>query len=324
VNAVRWFLLPGIAAALAAGAAPARGGAGPARGGLPAASLQQGAPAEDDELPVLQVHRYRMSGRIRPLLFWIGRDDVGLGEIVWRRAENGVGYELLIGTDAAKAPRGINRWGYLLEDSRPSRTRVLGVMTTSDEATLSDVARKTEAGQRHGRFKAIQAHIASGVSRSATETLETEREFSVREKGALVPRVQERLRDAAPKEIPVPPGVRPGFLVAVAEMVGAAVDARGEGKDALRRLKGSRSGYVYGRNLYELTLAGIEPMGPAASAKDRGYPVHADFETRNLTAGTRSTFELEFRTAGALAGVPTLIRHQPRWWLQAVLTLDDR
>ena len=74
------------------------------------------------DLPVLRMHRYKMAGRIRPLLFWIGRDDVGMGEIVWRGAEGAVAYELLIGTDAAKAPRAINRWGYILEDSRPSGT----------------------------------------------------------------------------------------------------------------------------------------------------------------------------------------------------------
>ena len=322
MNAFRWVLLPSLAAILLTGVVQERLAANPVPGRLAAAGPQELAPADD--LPVVQVHRYKMSGRIRPLLFWIGRDDVGLGEIVWRRTDGGVAYELLIGTDSAKAPRGISRWGYLLEDSRPAGTRVLGVMTTSDEATLSDVSRKLDDGKARGRFKAIRAYIASGVCRSATETLETERDFSVRDKAELVPHVVDRLKDAAPREIPVPSGVRPGFLLAVAELVDGTIAARAAGGDALRRAKGRRIGYVYGRRLYDLTLTRAEQTGPPATAKDRNYPVHAEFEVRNVGTGARYTFELDYATAGALSGVPTLIRHQPRWWLQAVLTLDDR
>ena len=35
-------------------------------------------------LAVVKSHRYRMAGRIRPLLFWVGRDNVGLAQITWR------------------------------------------------------------------------------------------------------------------------------------------------------------------------------------------------------------------------------------------------
>ena len=30
-------------------------------------------------LPVVQAHSYTMSGRVRALLLWVGRDDVGSG-----------------------------------------------------------------------------------------------------------------------------------------------------------------------------------------------------------------------------------------------------
>jgi hypothetical protein len=51
--------------------------------------------------------------------------------------------------------------------------------------------------------------------------------------------------------------------------------------------------------------------------------VRAEFKTLNRGTGSRNTFELEFAADGALAGVPTLIRYKPRWWLEAVLTLDE-
>jgi hypothetical protein len=322
MNAHRW-ILPGVAAALVAGAVYGRLGATatpPGRAGL-VQIAEAAAPVAD--LPVLQIRRYRMAGRIRPLLFWIGRDDVGIGEIVWRGAEGAVAYELLIGTDASKAPRGINRWGYILEDSRPSGTRVLGVMTTSEEATLTDVRRQMNEGQRRGRFKAIDARIASGISRSATETIETDSELTVHDKAVLVRQVEERLSSVPQKETAVPSGVRPGFLSAVAELMSDTISARRAGATALRRMKGHTIAYVYGRNIFDLALTGVKSIPPpAATSAPNAWPVRASFEIRSRRTGAHYPFDLEYGTEGALAGVPTLIQYQPRWWLQAKLILN--
>jgi hypothetical protein len=306
--------------AAATGAPPAAGRQ--TEGAQPATRTGPSAPAGD--LPVLRHHRYTMAGRVRPLLFWIGRDDVGMGEIVWRRGEGGVAYELLIGTDSAKAPRGINRWGYLLEDSRPTGTRVLGVMSTSDEATISDVTSRPAGAQQVGRFKGLDARIADGVSRSSTETIETERDFSVRDKELIVGRIEARLKTAAVRDVPVPDGMRPGFLTAVAELVDDTIEARRVGEPAMRRLKGRTIPYVYGRRLYDLKLTDVESLRASAGGPSRGPTVRAEFGTRNRSTGSRTTFELEYATDGPLAGVPTLIRHKPRWWLEAVLKLDER
>ncbi len=312
-----------VTAALLAGAGTA---AAPATG-RQAESLQSARPADpavvEGDLPVLRVHRYTMDGRVRPLLFWIGRDDVGMGEIVWRGAEGAVAYELLIGTDSAKAPRSINRWGYILEDSRPSGTRVLGVMTTSDEATISDVTSKTAEAKPVGRFKGLDARIAGGISRSATATIETEREYSVCDKALIVGRIEEKLRAAALREVPVPPGVRPGFLTAVAELVNDTVAAHKDGEAPLRRLKGRTIAYVYGRNLFDLKLTGVAPVRQQAGESAGGSLVRAEFETFNRGTRSRTTFALEYAADGPLAGVPTLIRHKPRWWLEAVLKLEE-
>src|SRR5215216_1108953 len=64
------------------------------------------------ELPVVAQHYYRMLAKVRPLLFWISRDNVGGARIGWLADERGSkGFELLIGSDPARAPRKINRWG---------------------------------------------------------------------------------------------------------------------------------------------------------------------------------------------------------------------
>ena len=57
---------------------------------------------------------YLMTARVRLLIFWAGKDDVGGGYI-----RRGVSSEdprlefiqVLFGSDPAKAPRAINRWG---------------------------------------------------------------------------------------------------------------------------------------------------------------------------------------------------------------------
>lgn len=316
-------LLVCVAAAAVASVAPFATSVRARQSDAPPAARQSEPPASTSDLPVLKLYRYTMAGRVRPLLFWIGRDNVGMGEIVWRGAEGAVAYELLIGTDSVKAPRSINRWGYILEDNRPSGTRVLGVMTTSDEATISDVTSRTNEKHPTGRFKGIDARIAAGVSRSATETIETERDFSIRDKELIVGRIEKRLSEATPREVAVPDGVRPGFLIAVAELVNDTIAAQKGGDKALRALKGRTISYVYGRRLYDLQLTGVGLVRSSTAGPSRGNLVHADFETTNHSTAGHSRFELEFATEGELAGVPTIIRHQPRWWLQAVLTLEE-
>lgn len=312
-----------VAAVAAAAVVGVASGSARPPGRQPAAQPPQSSvSASNGDLPLLRQHRYKMAGRIRPLLFWIGRDDVGMGEIVWRGGEGAVAYELLIGTDAAKAPRGINRWGFLLEDSRPSVTRVLGVMTTSDEATLSDLPNRPVGTQSVGRFKGLDARISGGVSRSTAETIETERDFSVREKAVIVGRIQQKLKDGVVRETPVPDGVRQGFLLAVAELVQDTLAARKSGEQALRQMKGRTIPYIYSRTLYDLKLADVDLVRASGSGPQGGL-VRAEFGTLNRTKGSRTTFQLEYATEGPLAGVPTLIRHRPRWWLEAVLTLED-
>src|ERR1051325_5977296 len=66
-------------------------------------------------LPIEHEHLYTMSGRVRMLLIWLGRDNVGSGMIRWRAAGKDSAYELLIGSDPLRAPGRLNRWGFLAE-----------------------------------------------------------------------------------------------------------------------------------------------------------------------------------------------------------------
>jgi len=72
-----------------------------------------------------RVHQYRLAARIRPLLFWIGKDNVGDACLTWlKEADGEPGYGLLIGSDPARAPLEINRWGYVSERQIQGTVRV--------------------------------------------------------------------------------------------------------------------------------------------------------------------------------------------------------
>ena len=63
------------AASVADGQAPA------ARAGQPSAAVGGDVGTPAGELAPIRVRHYRMAGRVRPLLFWFGRDDVGLARV---------------------------------------------------------------------------------------------------------------------------------------------------------------------------------------------------------------------------------------------------
>jgi hypothetical protein len=295
-------------------------------GPAPCAPLVPAADGSDlgRAVPVLKTHTYRMAGRARPLLFWIGRDDVGSARIVWRGGGAELGYELLIGTDPAKAPRSINRWGFIVEHVTQADARVFGVMSTSEEVTLTDVSKKLDQVQTRGRFKALEAVVAPGGNCFAIGTLETDRDLTIHESAALERHARGRLTSVPQRGAAVPAGARSGFLVAVAELIDAVTKASQEGPAALRRMKGRSIPYVYGRNVLDVAITNTpSPVGDGR-AQAALTPVHVEFELRSRISAERYHFEIDFATSGPLAGVPVTVRYQPRWWLQAELTLEDK
>ncbi len=304
----------GLACAAALGVALAAVPAAVAPAGRcePVAGADAGSAAS--ALPVLRERSYRMAGRVRLLLFWVRRDPVGSGRIVWRGDAGGnVGHELLIGTDPALAPRHVNRWGYIAEDRRDGETRVLGVMSTSEEKNLSDIT--NASGAARGRFKALHATVAASAICTRASTVETERDLTLHDAPALLDRVRGQMTGAGGVERTIEPGVRPGFLSTVAGLVDEVV-AADPGQS--RRLAGRSARYIHNQKVLELVLEQVRPLPGAGGGT---APVRAEFAIR-IGGRTRESFELEFPTRGPDAGVPTIIRYQPRWWLQAELILE--
>ncbi|HWF86193.1 MAG TPA: hypothetical protein VG222_15145, partial [Vicinamibacterales bacterium] len=79
-------------------------------------------------------HHYSIGARVRPLLvFWISRSDVGDAVVTRQIAPGEATYALLIGSDPDRAPRRINRWGYIKEEIHGADARLVGLMTQSEE-----------------------------------------------------------------------------------------------------------------------------------------------------------------------------------------------
>ena len=272
--------------------------------------------------PVM-TRRYKMSGRVRPLLFWIGKDDIGIARIVWRRGNGAaVGYELLVGTDPAKAPRSLNRWGYIAEDVEGADGSTLALMTGADEATYNEAASNSGRPPGAGDFRAIQAHVERGAATWQTTRVSTPSALTVHDVDAALERIRRETAAAPSRGMPLPSGARPGFLTAVAELIDLAVTGVNRKADT-RELLRPRVQYVFGQGAYEIYLREVESL--QADNDGRLIPaVRTAFEIRTIATDARTRFEITSGSDGDLLGVPVAISWQPRWWLRVALSLESK
>jgi hypothetical protein len=272
--------------------------------------------------PVMAEHRYRLSAAIRPLLFWIGAKNVGGARIVWRHdGEERKGYELLLGSDPARAPRRINRWGWVREDAYPSGATMFGLMNRSEDDSL-DQAKAGLQNKGSYLFKLNRARVEGAGARAEATTLYAPQDYTFRQLEELL-----RFADAtkpAPRVRagPLPPGTRPGLLFALADLVSAGVEAvRAPGS---ARPLPSKVQYTFNAGVYDLAITSWERIERARYGS-RTYDklVRLEFESRNLEKDTTEHFVLACATEGPLAGVPVFVRYQPKWWFKVEGVLDE-
>jgi hypothetical protein len=269
-------------------------------------------------LPVVHEHTYKMSGRVRILFLWIGRDDVGSGVIRWRGTEDADhAYELLIGSDPLRAPGKLNRWGYLAEEVQDGECAVVGVMSKSTETGLAEVKAGLKTQTTGRPFDTIRARITPSQAFARVTTVEASSNASYREADTVLGLTLEASADPM-KQIDRPSGTRPGFLSSVAELIRESVTSNAKGQ----RLSARTIPYIYGDRLYELRLLDATPL---ARFERDGHTyedvIRGRFETgRPGHSGSR--FELVYGTSGPFAEIPILISYQPKWWLQVELEIQ--
>lgn len=314
---MRTGILTAAIAVLALGAvAVAR--PGPARGAA-SSELASMSAVPGASLPVVKSHAYVMAGAIRPMLFWMGRDNIGLARIVWRADASGPrGYELLVGTDPARAPRAINRWGFITEEVRGADGSLLALMTGSHDTTYDAEASAASSGAGAGNFSAIRSRTVSGAAAWQLDRVRTPESLTVHQVNDALAYLR---RDGARRQEfkrTVAPNVRAGFLMAIAELLddtlARAVHPVPAPQRSVRYMFGSHTYDLRVRDSNKTTVAG--PGGAIPALRLR-------FETREIETGDTTRFDLTSATTGGLAGVPLVVEWQPRWWLRVTLRLAD-
>lgn len=159
---------------------------------------------------------------------------------------------------------------------------------------------------------------------SAITTVRLARDLTFRDVRALVDLIEDAGADANVRHVRLPGGTRPGFLVALTELIHRSVAARGRPAAGAAARGASSLPYIYSGTLCDLTLRESELLRDArVGTRTYHDVVRARFDARNRATGTATEFDLIYGAAGPLAEIPVYAAYQPRWWLQVELFLDD-
>jgi hypothetical protein len=288
---------------------------------------------------------YVMSARVRLLFFWAGKDDVGGGYI--RRGISADDphqefFQVLFGSDPAKAPRAINRWGAGTEVSlhkEPVRLPAeqddvtasvfFGFMKSSRGKSVAEMQAELghERDQGEHSFTGILSRVEAKQAVSLVVPLQSNTDYNLHQYQAAEPLMFEKIGSSDQPVRTLQDEERcpraKEFLATVAELLDAAL--------AGRRESASRC-YVYDAQQNTLTLESVAPVedllvqvhGPnnvTVSNSSYQHLLQLDFVSTHKITGKKVHFSILEGTQGSLRGVPVQIRYQPNWWFQVVLNL---
>lgn len=255
------------------------------------------------------------------LVFWIHRNNVGSGQITWRAG--GAGHrvlEFLVGSDPARAPRHINRWGFIAEEVHPGNADLLGIMSKSDEESVDDAESQIAVEGQIGShaYRGIRTTIRDGSASGGVFHLVSPKALTYRDLDTLLGTLA--TDTDAPRTVALPEGTRPGFLFAVEELITATLDQCRAGL----RSQPPAVPYVYNNTFYRLRLRDCDFENQRTIAhRVFSNVIRAELETTNTATGNQTSFRLEYGTAGGLKAVPLRIVFRPKWWFEAELLLDE-
>ena len=290
---------------------------------------------------------YVMTARVRLLFFWAGKDDVGGGYIRRGISKDDPRQELLqvlFGSDPAKAPRAINRWGAGTEvvwhkepasESAKSDDVVasafFGFMKSSRGKSVSEMQEELRKEKDRGehQFTGILSRVEAGRAISLVVPMASDQDYNLNQYAEAQPVMLDKLsaseRPAHVLDNTAASGCTRAdeFLGAVSQLADAAV----QGRKAPQSLC-----YVYDAQVNTLTLERVEPIrkldvrvnsSKGGTLSERSYDelLQGDFVSSHRAMGKRVYFTILLGTEGALRSVPVQIRYQPNWWFQVVLNL---
>ena len=265
-------------------------------------------------------HLYRIKGKVRLLFFWVSADDVGGARITRRGGKADQSIALLIGSEPARAPRGVNEWGYIREDSVGDSTTVFGIRTLTDGDSPDQAEARRTAPGRMAELGVLCSTVSRLEASSRTTTVYVGREATYRDVESVLGVVE---RSARWKGLHTVRSVdtAPGFLTALDVMLRATAVAARESRVTPRS---SRVAYVYKDAVYDLIPRRIERL-PVLRTKYGLFHnlLRSDISVRNRRTGSTTGFSITFGTEGALSGIPVAAVYQPNWWFKVELALDE-
>ncbi len=281
-------------------------------------------------------YNYIVTAGIRFLLFWVSRDDVGHGYIrmgtLPEDPETEM-VELLMGSDPAKAPLGVNRWGAAAEVWRRKdhSGAFFGFMKSSKGDSVSaardELSREQEVQKYPFEGIIIRTHDGRAVSTSVPINAATD--FTLNQLPMARQMVIENLKAAA--RAPRVTDGRTladcangmGFLFTLRDLIDAHLAGQ---KAPMTRC------YVYAARRYTISIRSSEPvvelkvalkMRGATRKVERTYRSlrRADFRVVNTVTGLPTDFQAVFGESGELRGIPIQFEHQPNWWFRVTINL---
>lgn len=303
----------------------------------------------ETQSPQWRVFRYTMTGRVRLLLFWVGREGVGGGTIALFQNRSSDGQiadsvEILFGSNPKRVPGKINRWGYGRESgvwknsSSPTEGGTLqmstfeGFMRHSNEESLGEVRSKASQDQASEAFwyDAIRSRVTLDEATSTVHVFAEKSDFDYTQPAAVECGYRRRLKTGPPdrsRHLKATEFAYPapyGFLTAVKTLV-TDISNRLNGKSAKWAEYRPRLTYIYNAKPYRLDLTDLalhrEYTAPGWKLKN---VIEAEFRVTNLKTEEEHSFSLWFPADGPLRNIPVKIADKPRWWLRVELTLDPK
>ena len=290
---------------------------------------------------------YAMTARVRLLFFWAGKDDVGGGYIRHTNSKENSRDEqisVLFGSDPAKAPRAINRWGAGTEFIRrgpggsPSgnsneaiSSAFFGFMKSSRGKSVAEMQDELKKEKEHGEFKftGILSRVDSGRALSLTQPLSSNADFNLHQYDEAESTMLQKLRasDCPVRTLDTADACNRNseFLGTLSELLTQALEKKSGPKSLC---------YAYDAQVHILTLERISPVSKlqvtvhssnGGNLISQAYEdlIEANFVSSSRDSSKRTFFTVVIGTKDALRGIPVQIRYQPNWWFQVVLNLQS-
>jgi len=264
-------------------------------------------------------HAYRITGKVRFLVFWASADDVGGARVSWRGRDRNQSVSLLIGSEPTRAPRQVNEWGYIREAAAGDLTTVFGIRTvTEGDSPAEAEARRTQAGGVT-ELGVLCSSVSLLNASSRTATVYVSDGATYRDLGRVLHAVEGHGRWNRRGAFR-PSDTEPGFLTALDRLIRSTAAAPADADNPAC----GRFAYIYKDAVYDLYARRVERIRELRT-RSRVYHdlLRSDIVVRNRASGSTTSFSMTYSTTGPLAGVPVTARYQPNWWFKVELELDD-